>query len=54
VSGEDECAVAAGIYDCGREKAPNVTKAVRTALTIQTMVPGVPILNYKSFKMDIQ
>jgi hypothetical protein len=30
---QDECAAAAGIYQCGVEKAPNVTKAIRTELS---------------------
>jgi hypothetical protein len=29
--GEDECSVAANIYQCGREKAPDVTEAMQKA-----------------------
>jgi hypothetical protein len=29
--GVDDCARAANIYQCGREKAPNVTKAMQDA-----------------------
>jgi hypothetical protein len=33
IGNQDECAAAAGIYQCGVEKAPVVTKAIRTELS---------------------
>jgi len=33
IENKDECATAAGIYQCGVEKAPVVTKAIQTELT---------------------
>jgi len=41
VGGGDECAVAAGIYQCGKEKAPEVLKAIQTTLTKNETVAGV-------------
>jgi hypothetical protein len=49
---QDECAAAAGIYQCGVEKAPNVTKAIRTELSPGTTASVklksliAPILNH--------
>jgi len=50
VSEEDECSVAAAIYQCGKEKAPVVTEAIQTALTSDVLVPAAsPDLNKLKF-----
>jgi hypothetical protein len=37
-AGNDECARAADIYQCGREKAPDVTNALQNELTPSSTV----------------
>jgi len=41
VNGEDACTVAAGIYQCGKEKAPAMTDAIQSALTNNAALAGV-------------
>jgi hypothetical protein len=38
---EEQCAKAAEIYQCGKEKAPEVTSAIRNSLTSDQLVDGV-------------
>lgn len=41
---QDECAAAAGIYQCGVEKAPDVTKAIQTELSPGTSASVWPYI----------
>jgi len=38
---EEQCAKAAEIYQCGKEKAPEVTSAIQNSLTSDQIVDGV-------------
>lgn len=38
---ESECAKAAAIYQCGREKAPMVTNAIQFGLSNKSALTGV-------------
>jgi len=42
VGGDDECVIAADIYQCGKEKAPSVTNAIQSGLT-NNVAPTVAV-----------
>jgi hypothetical protein len=44
IGGDDECARAANIYQCGREKAPVATDAIQVAAASK----NAPVSFYKS------